>query len=104
MRIAILTSNAVRHKFFANSLSSAAEDALVISEAKASDAAPDENAVGPLIAGHFRLRWQTEREFFKGHDAFLTKTAPLLPNEVNLPWVGELVKAFRPDLAFVFGS
>ena len=106
MRLLILTSNAIRHKFVANTLTQHAGEALVISECRPSDVAGPKSAA-PLpaaLAEHFRLRHETEQAMFAGHNAFFARTLPLLYGEASLPATGRVVQAFRPELAVVFGA
>ena len=106
MKIAIFTSNAIRHKFFANTLAKTADDALVFSECKSNDASDRDKTddQSPLIAEHFRLRYETEKKFFTGNDHFINKCVPLNFKEANLFSTYQIVKKFNPDLMFVFGS
>ncbi len=107
MKIVILTGNATRHKFLANSLVEQATDALVVTECGESDALSVDRAndsMPPVIREHFHLRYETEKELLKGNNFFEAKTLPLLCKEVNLPCVFETIKNFRPDVIFVFGS
>ena len=60
MKIIVLTSNGIRHKFFANSLSSKADDVLIISESKQNNFENiNSNDLNP-IDEHFKLRDKTE--------------------------------------------
>ncbi|MEM2160077.1 MAG: formyl transferase [Candidatus Nitrosotenuis sp.] len=102
MKIVLLTSNGLRHKFVANSLSSKADDSLVVSECKQNDSLAFQDKTP--IAEHFRLRNETERIFFPNNDLFMAKTLPVLYKEVNLDYVYNTIKKFQPDLMFVFGS
>jgi len=106
MRIVVFTSNAMRHKFIANTLSASVDDALVVSECVAQDTAVTAVAKGGLspIEEHLLLRQRAEEEFFKGNDFFVAKTLPLMYGEVNLPHVCDIVRRFKPDAMVVFGS
>jgi folate-dependent phosphoribosylglycinamide formyltransferase PurN len=106
MRIVILTSNAVRHKYLANTLTKAADEALVISECKGNDILDAESLGRPLtpLENHFYSRHLAEKKFFAGNDAFTARTLPMLEKEVNLKYPYEVVKSFNPDMMFVFGS
>jgi phosphoribosylglycinamide formyltransferase 1 len=103
MKIVIFTSNLLRHKFFANSLSSLVDDALIISECRGSDNI-DLKDNSSSIDQHFKLRSNVEEKFFSGNDFFSGKVLPLLYKEVNLQSTFETVKKFQPDLMLVFGS
>jgi len=105
MKIVIFTSNAIRHKFVANTLARHADEALIVSECKTSDAPVIKKGV-PLtpIQEHFLLRYKTEKEFFAGNDWIEGKVFPILHKEVNLSSVYHVVKDFAPDMGFVFGA
>ena len=102
MRLVILTGNATRHKFFANTVSGHADDAFVVSECRASDSGGA--AETSPIARHFRSRYEIEQTVFAGNDVFAAPCLPLLYKEVNLPEVAKVIADFEPDLAVVYGS
>lgn len=104
MKIVILTSNGLRHKFLANSLASKADDTLVVSECKQNDSINTDSEDQSTINEHFRLRNETEKIFFPNNDFFTTKTLPILYKEVNLDYVYQAIKKFHPDMMFIFGS
>lgn len=105
MKTVVFTSNSIRHKYFANSISCLADDVLVISECVNNDATDYENlTASDPIHQHFRLRYETEKRFFQGNDFLITKTLPIIYKEVNLKYVYDVVKKFEPELALVFGS
>lgn len=104
MRIVILTSNGLRHKFLANSLSTKADDALVVSECKQNDSVGVESKAQSIINEHFKLRYETEKKFFPNNDFFTAKTLPILYKEVNLEYVYHVIKKFKPDIMVIFGS
>ena len=103
MKLLVLTSNAIRHQFIANTLAEAAEEAVVVCECRPSDAA-GLAAGSSSMAAHFRLRHETERAWFSGHDVFRASTLPVLYGEAHLPSTVQIVKEFRPDLCVVFGA
>ena len=104
MKIILFTSNAIRHRFVANTLAEAADDTLVVCECKPSDAAPGDARLLSRIEAHFRARFETEQRFFSGHHAFAPKTLPLIRGEANTPYACDVVRAFAPDMMFAFGS
>ena len=103
MKIVILTSNSLRHKFLANTLSQHCEDTLIISECK-----PQTSFFGDSetteIEKHFLLRDETEKSFFPNDHYFIPKTIPILYKEANSPYVYEIIKNFKPNILIVFGS
>lgn len=102
MKIAIFTSNGIRHKFVANSLSKQVDDALIISECKPSDSLSSNNL--NKIEKHFQLRNETEKLFFQNNEYFVAKTLPIVYKELNEDFIFQSIKKFNPDAAFVFGS
>ncbi|MBI4353729.1 MAG: hypothetical protein HY595_00685 [Candidatus Omnitrophica bacterium] len=104
MRLLVLTSNALRHKFVANTLARHADDTLVVSECQPSDEDRRGAGLSPRLQAHFRLRQETEQAWFTGHETFLSATLPILYRDVNLPSTCRVVEAFRPDLCVVFGA
>jgi len=103
MKIVIFTSNSLRHKYLANSLSSLVDDSLIISECKPRDDS-DEKKESTLIDEHFKLRYETEKKYFFDNEFFTEKTLPLMYKEVNTKSTFDTVKKFQPDLMIVFGS
>lgn len=100
MKLLVLTGNAQRHRFIANTLVADAKAALIVSECRPSDAADGASA----IARHFRLRHEAEQTWFAGHDAFRAPTLPILQGEANLASTVDAVRAFGPDACVVFGA
>ena len=88
MKIVVLTSNAIRHRFVANTITQMADASLVVCEAKPSDAgAPAEKTAPDPVDEHFRLRFETEAAVFGGHTSFQSPVLPILYRELNLPHV-----------------
>lgn len=104
MKIVLFTSSALRHKYIAHALTRGVEEVLVISECKPHDGVGAKNEGPPMIAEHFALRAQAEENFFGEYAAFTSPTVPIIHKEVNLPFVYDLVKRYKPDAGFVFGS
>ena len=95
MKLAILTSNEIRHKYLANTLSECVDDALVICEHHESNPPNEEkNQVLSPIDEHFNLRTLTERKFFSGNDSFKTgNILDLMYKEASLEHSYETVKS-----------
>lgn len=106
MRIVILTGNATRHKFVANTLARNAHDSLVVSECAAEDYLNVGNLTKKLtkIEKHFLLRKKTEKLFFRKDSFFISNTVPIIYKEVNSPDTYGIIKKFKPDAIFSFGS
>lgn len=107
MRIVIFTSNAVRHKYVANTLAAHADEALAIIECKDNDAREAESLANQTLTSlqeHFLLRYKTEKEFFPGNDILRMSVLPIIWKEASLNIVYQAVKDFNPDAVFVFGA
>jgi methionyl-tRNA formyltransferase len=104
MKIVVLTSNSLRHKFLANTLSSYCDDALIISECKPQISSFDDSKNYTKIENHFLLRDNTEKSFFPNDNYFIPKTLPIVYKEVNSTYVYEVIKNFKPDILIIFGS
>ncbi len=101
MKIIILTSNGLRHKYVANSLSSVVDDSLIISECKPYDLQSKEKS---LITDHFNQRNETEKIFFPNNDFFIGKVLPVIYKEINYNYIFNVIRNFNPDLMIIFGS
>ena len=104
MKIVILTSNSLRHKFLANTLSQHCEDTLIISECRPQTLSSDDSKNYTEIDNHFMLRDETEKSFFPNDNYFIPKTLPIVYKQVNSPYVYQVIKNFKPDILIVFGS
>lgn len=111
MKILLFTSNALRHKFVANTLAAETEHMVTLVECKTGDATTTLKKENPTaIERHFQERYHSEEEFFVGNEVLKTPSIPLLhptigeKEEINTPWVFDFVKKYEPDAAFVFGS
>ena len=104
MKIVILTSNSLRHKFLANTLSQHCEDVLIISECKPQTSSSDDSKSYTEIDNHFMLRDEIEKSFFPNDNYFIPKTLPIVYKEANSPYVYQVIKNFKPDILIVFGS
>jgi len=103
MKIAILTSNELRHKYFANNISRNLDNVIVISEVKGEIKTTDTSPVSEEIQKHFALRTATEQDIFKGNDFFTSPTLPIQYKKANSLEVYELLKKERPDIMIGFG-
>ena len=108
MRVVLLTSNAIRHKYVANHLANhladSIEEFLVISESKKNDSLSTEEIISSEIDQHFFERFKTEQKFFSNNDYFSCNVVPVLHNETNLSYVYDIIKKFNPDLIIAFGT
>ena len=106
MKIVIFTSNGIRHKYLANTLSECVDDTLVICEHHENNPTNGKNdEVLSPINEHFHLRTLTEKEVFSGNDSFRSNNVlDLMYKEASSQHTYEIVKEFNPDLMIVFGS
>ena len=104
MKVVIFTSNALRHKFFANTIADNVDETLVISECRENDQINKSYGENDSIISHFNRRYLTEKKFFSGNYEFRTKCIPILYKEVNSELIFEKIQSFNPDVMMVFGS
>ena len=104
MKIVIFTVNALRHKFVANELAKHADETLVISEGRPEDAPSKPESEMTRIESHFAERYFTEQKYFAGNESFSARTIEIPYKDANSPEIYEVVKAFAPDMGFVFGA
>ncbi len=111
MKILLFTSNALRHKFVANTLAAETEHIVTIVECKASDTSVTLKKEGlTATEKHFQERHRSEQNFFADNETLKTPSIPILhptiggKEEINTPWLFDFVKKYEPDAAFVFGS
>ncbi len=104
MKLAILTSNSLRHKFFANYLSKFVEEVVVISECREIDENNNYYGDNKLIKEHFQKRFETEKKEFSGNEVFESRSIPILYKEVNSNFIYQYMKNYDPDMMIVFGT
>ena len=104
MKIVIFTTNGIRHKYFANTLSKETDDCLVIIESKPLDSIIIDSPEADNLLTHFHERTKIEQEYFKNNDFFKSKTLPILNKEANSSYITKVIREFQPDAIFVFGS
>lgn len=107
LKIAILTGDELRHRFYANKLTHEFEVVLVAHEKKANvHEKTDFGETGnDIIAQHFSKRSTNEAKYFSNPPASKAlKTVSLMTGEVNeSAFVKELLEA-SPDYVLLFGS
>ncbi len=102
MRIAVLTSNSVRHKYLANTIGKGDDEYLIVCEITPLPVKGAEPI--PALAKHFALRDEAEAEYFSGHDWFKAPTLPLVYKALGSPQVYRIIKSFDPEIIIIFGS
>jgi phosphoribosylglycinamide formyltransferase 1 len=103
MRLAIFTSNALRHKYLANTLAALVQDCMVVVEAKPGDGV-EQSPEADTLAKHFAGRYAEEVRYFRGNDLLHRSSLPVLHGEVNSGVVLDAIDGFQPDAAVVFGA
>lgn len=103
-KIVIITSNALRHKFFTNRIAQEFVVPMIFSEEKAFN--PLSNLSSSLSKHHFLERDKYENKYFGLHQDFNTGVDlfQVGPAKINDPIVIEKIKAANPDVIAVFGS
>ena len=103
MRAVVLTSNGLRHAYFAQSLASFFDLLAVIKEDKG-DYYSKVREASPFIQTHFENLKETEKLFFGAAQWPAVPTQELAKGEINnakrITWVADL----SPDLIFLFGT
>lgn len=101
MRAIFFTSNALRHKFVANSLAGLVTEALIVTENIPN---PTSEAVtSKEIQKHFHLRQKAEEAWFGTHITFKYNTLHIEYGALNSPIVLKALRDFNPDVAVAFG-
>jgi methionyl-tRNA formyltransferase len=103
-RIVVITSNALRHKFFANTLANNFEVCGIFSETKSFNPALESDSA--IAKRHFAERDQCEIKYFGSHQHFILKklTVYIKPNHINDASVISRIKDLNSDIIAVFGS
>jgi len=104
LKALVLTSNSLRHKYYAQELSKKFDVVGIISEPKTFyyQKVKEESEV---VRNHFKNLSLYEEQFFK--DAAFPKEIELLElakSDMNNPEVVEWAKKFKPDVIFLFGT
>jgi folate-dependent phosphoribosylglycinamide formyltransferase PurN len=109
MKTVLLTSNNLRHKYVAHSLAENLDLALVIAEKKSpqitsTEAYGKEDAA--FISQHFKLRENTEENYFGAYGEFPSKPELLQVNhgEINSPKVLAAMEKVRAQIIVLFGT
>jgi phosphoribosylglycinamide formyltransferase 1 len=110
VRAIVLTSTALRHRFLVHAVDSRLELVGVWQEAKrfAPLELPGTDDDRAVIAGHFRGRDESEREYFGAHESFRLSPAVVRravpPGGCNLPPEVAAMRLLAPDVVLVFGN
>lgn len=109
MKVVLLTSNRLRHKYIAASIAGELDLALIVTEKKS---ASIEEGAGynkedtELLAGHFKERARAEEDFFGAHAQFPKEVPRIdLPHgSINSEEVHQIIQQASPDLILLFGT
>lgn len=105
--IIIVTSNAARHRFFANTLAGRFSVDGIISEEPKPLQTEETKDEGVVIADHFDLLSETETKYFGDHSSFRVDPTSVLSvrnGESNSKEVFEWIKKRGAELVVLFGS
>lgn len=109
MKIVLLTSESLRHKYIAAQLYEALELELVITEAKSArieDTSKMNDGDAAFISKHFEARSKSESRFF-GEFRDFPKGVPLLRmphGTINTEMVKTVIDGIQPDYLVLFGT
>ncbi len=109
MKIVLLTSDSLRHKFIASEISKQLDLKLTVVETKSSriqDTSELNKQDAAFISAHFEARNKSETDFFGDYKKF-PKEIPLLsiPNGyINSLEVKKAIDKLKPDLIVLFGT
>lgn len=104
MRALILTSDSLRHKYFANKIAEKFELKGIISEKK-SNYYIDSKAKSLLVRNHFALLLKSEEDFFSKFNKF--PEVPIFKinkREINSEKSIQWAKKINPEIVFLFGT
>jgi len=99
MRLLVLTSNAIRHKYVANRLQVIANETMVISECKAPAGALPEG----IMRDHFKARDHAEYLIFHKHQTFKSDCFPIQYGALHDSETLGAVTDFSPHIVVTFG-
>ena len=109
MKIVLLTSNSLRHKYIATAIARKLELALIVTEKKSTlieDTTGYSKEDTEFLAGHFKERAKTEERFFGAHSKFPKEVPRIdLPHgSINSEEVHQIIQKKTPDLILLFGT
>ncbi len=109
IKIVILTSKSLRHKYIANRLAEVFDVELIVTENKSpkiEDTSNLNNDDELFIKNHFLLRAKSEDKYFGGYKNFpLTSKIEKVPHgEINSEAVFTKIKSINPDRIILFGT
>lgn len=108
MRVVLLTSDSLRHRYIAESVAENLDLALIVTEKK-SPGITGTSAYGKkdaeFIAAHFKARAESEEEFFGNYD--FPKEVPFIKvphGSINSEELFKIIGQAAPDLILLFGT
>ena len=109
LRIILLTSTSLRHRYLAHKLSREFELELVVAEGKSEKIEDTSNLSeedAAFTTRHFEMRNESEMKYFGTYKEFPEEVPVLeLPHgQINSPQLLELVESINPDYIVLFGT
>lgn len=109
MKLVLLTSASLRHKYIAHKLSEFFELELIITEKKSpkiTDTSSYNSEDSTFVKNHFINRDKSEHFYFKDYKDFPASAHLLNVNhkEINSKFVFDVINLVEPDIVFLFGT
>lgn len=109
MKIVVLTSDNLRHKYIASELSKKLDLKLIVIESKSAkiqDTSKLNMEDAEFVSGHFKLRAKSEKKFFGNYKNFPHNIPQIkVPNgEINSEDIKNTIQQCAPDLIVLFGT
>lgn len=104
MKLAILTSNHLRHNYFVNTIAREHSVALAVRETKRDVIQTSKMDDTSIMAIHLAQREEKEKEYFGAHPQAEVSTLDIAPGEINQQSVFEAVASHTPEAVLLFGT
>ena len=105
MKIAILTSNGLRHHYFVNMVAAEHEVVGVVTAVKRDLVLESKGDEPTVMAEHLRARGEVEQRYFAEHPAARCDNVMKVGvGEANLPAVYEFLQGLDPEVVLLFGT
>lgn len=109
LKVALLTSDALRHKYIANKLAEKIDVEIIITEKKSQKITSTENydtKEANFLQNHFRERENNEMKYFGNYNLFpeSSKHLDVGHSEINSDFVFKNILSVQPDYILLFGT
>ncbi len=105
MKIAILTSNSLRHHYFVNMVAAEHEVVGVVTAVKRDLVLESKGDEPTVMAKHLRARGEAEQRYFAEHpEARCDSVMTVGVGEANLPAVYQFLQRLDPEVVLLFGT